>query len=83
MLTWHDGWDEGNDDPVDEDDESEDDLDECPRCGRRIYSDSVRCPQCGGYPSREELPATTRHPWWVKVTALGCLAWMLHWLLRL
>ena len=75
MIQFHDGW-------QDEDDEAsdEDDLDECPRCGRLIYDDSERCPKCGTYVTREEGRST--RPWWVTLGALICLAMVAYWILH-
>ena len=65
-----DGWNESD----------EDQVDECPRCRASIYDDSERCPSCGHYLSREDSPR--RHPWWVTVGAVACLAvvcwWVIH-----
>lgn len=78
MIRFHDDWED--DEPEDKGEAGEDDLDECPRCGRSIYDDSVRCPRCGEYLSREE--GGPAKPWWVVAGALGCLAMVVYWILH-
>ncbi len=62
------------------DDPDDDATSPCPACGRSIYDDSERCPDCGQYLSREEAPF--RKPWWVVAGVLACLGvvswWILH-----
>ena len=58
-------------------DDEDDDLDECPHCGAAIYDDSVRCPRCENYLSREETPP--RHSWWFLLCAGICLILALGW----
>jgi endogenous inhibitor of DNA gyrase (YacG/DUF329 family) len=51
----------------------------CPHCGAEIYDDAERCPECGGYVSREEAPPA-RRPLWVIVGAVICLVIALGWI---
>jgi uncharacterized paraquat-inducible protein A len=60
-------------------DNDEDDTDPCPYCGAAVYHDTVRCPRCGNYLSREDAPS--RQPWWIVVTAIVCLLVVLGWIL--
>jgi len=62
-------------------DDSDDDTDDCPRCGASIYDDSERCPRCGHYLSREDVPHRGK-PWWVVVGVVGCLAMVTWWILH-
>ena len=52
----------------------------CPHCLRPVYEDAERCPGCGRYLSREDAPK--RHPWWLVVGVLVCLAVVLGWVVR-
>lgn len=77
------------DDPDDDPDEADpfdadDDGDEaetipCPRCRAEIYEDSVRCPACGVYLTREDRRAEGK-PWWVFVGVVACLYVVYRWL---
>ena len=77
MIRFHDDW---EDDPDAAPGDDEDDLDDCPRCGRSIYDDSERCPHCGKYLSREE--PGRRQPWWVVAGVMACLAMTIYWILH-
>src|SRR6478736_3835273 len=76
-------WDE--DDELDDheypDDEEGDDEDDetipCPHCREPVYEDAERCPSCGQYLSREDMP-WDRPLWLVEGVAL-CLAIVLSW----
>ena len=72
-----------DDDPDDEDDWSEDEADDglmdCPYCGEEMYDDSIRCPNCGRYLSRED-GGEGKKPTWIIVTAVVLLVMMLSWL---
>lgn len=62
-----------------------DDLDDdatmpCPFCGEEIYDDAERCPQCGRYLSREELPAG-KTPVWIVAGAILCLIIVALWVI--
>ena len=69
--------------PEEPDDDDDDDGDEtvpCPYCLRPVYEDAERCPGCGQYLARGDAPA--RHPWWLVVGVLVCLAVVLRWVVR-
>jgi hypothetical protein len=53
----------------------------CPYCGEDVYEDSIRCPRCENYLSREDAPPR-RHPLWIALGALAVLAIVLMWILR-
>ena len=50
----------------------------CPHCMAVIFNDSERCPACGHYLSDEER--VPRHPWWVVLGVLVCLALAIYWI---
>jgi DNA-directed RNA polymerase subunit RPC12/RpoP len=76
MPRWDDPEDDWDDDePVDEDDDG---LAPCPYCGREILEDSVRCPSCGSYISREDAP-DRRKPWWILVGVIAGLYAVYRW----
>jgi hypothetical protein len=56
----------------------DDDTIPCPYCRQPVYEDAERCPHCENYLSAEEAP--TRHPWWIWVCAIICLAAALLWI---
>lgn len=60
-------------------DESSDDLIACPHCRAAIFADTERCPTCGQYLSREDA-GDDRHPWWIIVGVLICLAISIWWI---
>ena len=62
---------------ADLDDDEESETVPCPHCLRPIHEDTPRCPECGAYLST--LDAPSRHPWWVVVGVLVCLALVLGW----
>jgi hypothetical protein len=64
-------------DEPDDDDDGDDETVPCPHCLRPVYEDAVRCPHCGQYQSREDAPR--RHPWWLVIGVLICLALMSRW----
>jgi len=70
----HDEW----DDDEWHEDEDDDGLDPCPYCGRNIFGDSVQCPHCGTYLSREDAPYE-RKPWWIIVGVIACLYAVYRW----
>ena len=65
------------DEPDDEGDD--DDTVACPHCFRPVYEDAERCPSCGKYLSLEDAPR--RHPWWLVIGVLICLAIVLRWVI--
>ncbi len=67
-------------DDEDDDDDDDDQTVACPRCLKSVYEDAERCPNCGHYLSREDAPS--RHPWWLIVGVLVCLAVILGWVVR-
>ncbi len=80
-MRWRDADDDLDDTEYpDADDEGGDDTVPCPHCLRPVYEDAERCPACGQYLSREDAPA--RHPWWLVVGVLVCLAVVLRWVVR-
>lgn len=58
---------------------SNDDTMPCPYCGRDIHEDAERCPYCESYISREDAPS--RHPQWIVVGVVICLAIVALWIL--
>ena len=72
--------DEDDDFPEGED-EDDDGTDPCPHCGAAIWGDSVQCPTCGAYLSREDAP-TPRPPLWITLGALAALTGMAWLILR-
>ena len=67
--------DEDDGDPEDEDDQTV----LCPHCREPVYEDAERCPSCGRYLSREELP--WRRPVWLVAGVVISLAAVLIWIL--
>ncbi|MFO0865473.1 MAG: zinc ribbon domain-containing protein [Gemmataceae bacterium] len=62
-------------DPCEEPDASESEDEgqmPCPHCFAVIHDDSVQCPRCGEYLSREDAPSNK--PRWIVVTAVIVLA---------
>lgn len=87
-MTWID---EPDEDWVDEEeefgsnDDSDDDMMECPSCGRPVYDDTQKCPHCGDWiiarlPSRGQRStgsfASTRSIGWVLIVVLLILLLM-------
>jgi endogenous inhibitor of DNA gyrase (YacG/DUF329 family) len=67
--------------PEPDGDEDEDDLTvPCPHCRKPVYEDAERCPSCGSYLSREDMP--WRRPIWLVVGVVLCLIIVLGWTLR-
>ena len=71
----------------DEDDDDFDDSDDavyprCRACGVELFDDeTVRCPSCGNYQSREDAPPT-RHPGWIIFTAILLVFMSLYWIVK-
>ena len=71
----------------DEDDDDFDDSDDavyprCRSCGTELFDDeTVRCPSCGNYQSREDAPPT-RHPGWIIFTAILLVFMSLYWIVK-
>ena len=69
---WQDD-EEGDSQEWEEDLEEENSTVACPHCRAEIYEDSVRCPRCGNYITRETMHHF-RKPIWMIVGALLALA---------
>jgi zinc-ribbon domain len=65
--------DDSYEDDYDDDDSSGDFL-PCSHCGAEIYEDSVSCPQCGEYITRNSHPLADRPWWWLALGVLGIVA---------
>lgn len=52
--------------PIDLDDDGSDDDDmiDCPHCGRPVYEDAPRCPHCGRWIEDDLSPAASRSRAW-------------------
>jgi len=46
----------------------------CPHCATDMLEDSERCPNCGMYLSKEDVPAKSRNGLWMIVAILALLA---------
>jgi hypothetical protein len=57
----------------------EEDTRPCPYCRREIHHDSVRCPHCEHYLSREDEPPS-HQPWWILGGVLICLVIVCWWI---
>jgi hypothetical protein len=80
-MPWHD-YDEDAFDDIEVPEEemgAAGDTKPCPYCRESIYDDTVRCPHCGNYLSREDAPF--RRPLWMIVGALICLVVAVMWAL--
>ena len=51
----------------------------CPYCQREIYEDTLRCPGCGNYLSREDEPSP-RKPWWIILGTILVLYMVYRWI---
>ena len=73
--------------PEEDDEENlcgNDDVDDCPHCGKTIYEDSEQCPHCGTYLNGSEDANDSkprRHPWFIVIGVLFCLAVFAIWIL--
>lgn len=82
MSRDRDGFDEPDEDWRDFEYPDEDDFDDgeletepCPRCGRAIPEDAVRCPYCGDYVTAEGGSVWSGRPlWWIVLAVLGTIA---------
>ena len=52
----------------------------CPHCFGTIYDDSERCPHCGDYLSKDDVPF--RPPLWIVVGVGVCLVMIARWIVR-
>ena len=77
----YDDEDDDEEDLVDAPDDGDDDETiPCPHCLEPVYEDAEWCPACGHYLSREDAPR--RHPWWLLLGVVVCLAVVLRWVIR-
>ena len=60
--------------------EHDDETMPCPYCGKDIYDDAERCPNCENYISREDAPS--RPSPWIIVGVVLRLAAVAYWVLR-
>ncbi len=66
----------------DSDDEIEETLAECPKCGASVYDDIEQCPRCGEWITGSELPGGRGKRTFVVVVALVLLGLILfRWIL--
>ena len=67
----------------DSDDEIEETLAECPKCGASVYDDIEQCPRCGEWITATESAGNRRKRTFVVVVALVLLSLILFtWILR-
>ena len=74
MSRWAD-----DDDAIDSDGGDDEGTVPCPRCRREMFADSPRCPYCGNYVSREDVPQR-RKPWWLIIGGLAVLYIVYRWI---
>lgn len=75
---WHD---DDLDDREWPDDEDDDQTIPCPHCREPVYEDAERCPSCGRYLTREDVP--WRRPIWLVAGVLIGLAIVAYWTFRM
>ncbi len=56
------------------DDDPEGDMVACPRCGAKIFEDSVQCPVCGDYVTFRSNAWAGRSFVWIVLGVLGVIA---------
>jgi ribosomal protein S27AE len=67
----------------DSDDEIEETLAECPKCGASVYDDIEQCPRCGEWITGTEYSASRGKRAFVVVVAIVLLSLILYqWILR-
>lgn len=76
---WHDDLDDRE--WPDEDDEDDDQTVPCPHCREPVYEDAERCPSCGRYLTREDVPG--RRPAWLVAGVVAGLAIVAYWTFRM
>jgi uncharacterized OB-fold protein len=80
------GGDEWDDEPDDDEayqDEADETLAECPKCGAEVYDDIEKCPHCGEWIDGLEYVGSNRKRLFVTIVALLLLSLLLgHWLFR-
>ena len=62
-------------------DEDYDETIPCPYCGKPVYEDAERCPNCERYITGEDAPPA-RKPLWIVVGAVAALAVVYMWIMR-
>ncbi len=76
--------DDRDDDYDDDDDDGAPDFGDdepmipCPYCGVDFHDETERCPQCGHYVSKEDMPYV-RKPWWIIIGVIVCLYVVYRW----
>lgn len=73
--------DDCDDTEPDEPDDEDDDTVPCPYCGKPVYEDAERCPNCERYISGEDAPPV-RKPLWIVVGAVAALVVVYMWITR-
>ncbi len=63
-------WDDDADEEWVDDDESDDDLLECPSCHRKVHEDTQQCPHCGDWITPVYPGSRSRRWAWVAVVIL-------------
>jgi ribosomal protein S27AE len=63
----------------DSDDEIEETLAECPKCGASVYDDIQQCPRCGEWITGTEYSGSSGKRTFVVVVALILLSLILFW----
>jgi uncharacterized OB-fold protein len=76
-----------DDDEPDDDEAYQDEVDEtlaeCPKCGAEVYDDIEKCPHCGEWIDGLEYVGSSRKRLFVTIVALVLLSLLLgHWLFR-
>lgn len=72
-----------HDDEWTEDEDSSDDLMECPSCRREVHEDTQQCPHCGDWIEPVYPGERRKRRWWIVAVALLILSWILVVVLRL
>jgi ribosomal protein S27AE len=65
-----------------DDDEIDETLAECPKCGASVYDDIEKCPHCGDWIGTPEFAAGRGKRVFVVIVALILLSLTLWWLFR-
>lgn len=73
-MTWDDSPDE---EWVDEESSSDDDLMQCPSCGVAVHEDTQQCPNCGDWIMAIHPHAQSRPMWWILIIVLLALSFLL------
>jgi len=71
-------WDEQPDEEwVEDDASSDDDLMQCPSCGAAVHEDAQQCPECGDWIMAIHPRAQSRPMWWILLIVLLALSMFL------